>query len=235
MSNRDCLVSIVIPVYNGEKYLGQAVESVLKQTHRPLEIIVVDDGSKDGTAVVAAEFGDALCYVLQPNGGAAAARNHGARLATGKFLAFLDADDLWTPEKLSRQLDTLAKNPNAQMVFGYVRQFISPELSEEVRSSLSCPSEAMAGYSQTTMLIERETFFRVGEFATSWEVGEFMDWYARAQEAGLESVMLPEVVSMRRLHATNQGVSKRDERADYARVLKAALDRRRQQAKQSAA
>jgi glycosyltransferase involved in cell wall biosynthesis len=234
MSRSDRFVSVVIPVYNGERYLRQAVESVLEQTHRPLEIIIVDDGSTDGTAAVAAQFGDAIRYVLQTNGGAASARNHGAELATGNYLAFLDADDLWVPTKLSRQLQMLEENPDIQLVFGYVRQFISPELDEGTRSGLHCPPEAMAGYSQTTLLMARETFFHIGPFTTHWEVGEFMDWYARAQEAGLKTAMLPEVVSLRRLHTTNQGVSKRDERADYARVLKAALDRRRQKSGQSA-
>ncbi len=86
----------------------------------------------------------------------------------------------------------------------------------------------MPGYTHCTMLIRREAFFRVGMFETGWQVGEFVDWYLRAVETGLRAVMLADVVMKRRLHASNQGVQKRDFQADYVRILKASLDRRRQ-------
>ena len=100
------LVSVIIPVYNGESYLSEAVESVYAQTIRPLEVIVIDDGSTDGSAAVARSFEDVRFY-RQPNRGAADARNRGTELAHGSFLAFLDADDVWTPQKLRIQMAAL--------------------------------------------------------------------------------------------------------------------------------
>ena len=98
------LVSCIVPVYNGERYLREALDSILAQTYRPLEIIVADDGSADGTAGVVATFGDQVRYVRQHNQGPSSARNLGIRVPTGDFIAFLDADDLWHPEKLARQI-----------------------------------------------------------------------------------------------------------------------------------
>ena len=96
-------VSTIIPVFNGARYLGEAIESVMVQTHPALDVIVVDDGSTDGSAAVAQSFGDRVFTVRQQNLGQAAALNAGLALATGEYVAFLDADDLWEPEKAARQ------------------------------------------------------------------------------------------------------------------------------------
>lgn len=96
------LISIIIPVYNREHYLAEAIESVLAQTYRPIEIIVVDDGSTDGTADVARRFSETVRYFYQTNSGCGASRNTGIKKGVGSFLSFLDSDDLWVEEKLSR-------------------------------------------------------------------------------------------------------------------------------------
>src|SRR6267378_3262722 len=93
------LISCIIPVFNGARYLREAVESILGQTYRPIEIIIVDDGSTDNTADVVKNYGDQVRYVCQPNGGPSAARNQGVSVAQGAFVAFLDQDDVWHPEK----------------------------------------------------------------------------------------------------------------------------------------
>ncbi len=220
-------VSVVIPVYNGERYLAEAIESVLGQLYRPLELLVVDDGSSDGSAEVAGRYDTCVRLIRAPHEGLAAARNRGAEAAEGFYLAFLDADDLWTPGKLPLQVARLQSDAALDAAFGAVEHFYSPELDQAARGAIACPVGAMPGYHAGAMLIRREAFRRVGPFQTCWQVGEFIDWYLRAQEAGLVSVMLPEVVMRRRLHATNLGLRARAARVDYARILKAALDRRR--------
>lgn len=218
------LVSVIIPVYNCECYLAQAIESVLAQTYQPIELIVVDDGSTDGSAEVAQQFTPHVRYHRQANSGTAVARNRGVTLARGSFLAFLDADDVWVADKLARQLAAFRDTPDLDMVFGHVRQFYSREGQLD-----DSPAGTMPGYSAIAMLIKRESFQQAGPFDTRWQVGEFIDWYAKAMDAGLRSRMLPDVVALRRIHATNQGITQRPARTDYARILKAALDRRRQQ------
>jgi glycosyltransferase involved in cell wall biosynthesis len=228
MNNPSAAVSVIIPVYNGERYLAAAIESVLAQTHPPFEVIVIDDGSGDGGGEVARGFGPSVRCHRQSHRGAAAARNQGVRLATGDFLAFLDADDLWLPDKLTRQTALLTADASLEAVFGHVRQFFSPDISAATRQSVRFIQEVMPGYVAETLLIRRESFLRVGDFDIRRSAGEFVDWFARAQEKGLSARMLEEVLALRRIHDANMGILRRDEnRGEYLQAVKAALDRRR--------
>ncbi len=219
-------ISVIIPVYNGERYLGAAIESVLAQGRYPIEIIVVDDGSTDQSARVAEGYHPLARLYQQAKAGPGAARNLGVAAAQGEFLAFLDADDLWSSDKLERQVALLQQQPTLDMVFGQVEQFISPELGRE--QSLVLPAQpVMAGIHVGAMLIRRQSFVKVGKFATGWTIGEFMEWYGRAQTLGLQSVILPAVVMRRRIHMTNLTRRTQDRRGDYIKILKARLDEKR--------
>lgn len=220
------LVSVIVAVYNGERYLADALTSILTQTYRSLEVILVDDGSTDGSAAIAKSFPE-VRYYFQENAGVGAARNHGVERGNGQFFAFLDADDLWAPEKLTRQMAAFAANPDLNMVFGYVQQFYSPELSAEERARISHGGEQLSGYVAGALLIKREALLHAGPFATHWRVGEFIDWYVKAREQGMQSLLLPDVVLRRRIHTRNMGIREQSSRTDYARIIKASLDRRR--------
>jgi glycosyltransferase involved in cell wall biosynthesis len=110
-------VSAIIPVYNCAKYVGKSIESVLVQTHRPHEIIVVDDGSNDGTREALRPYLDSIIYIYQENAGEPAARNTGILHSSGEYVAFLDADDLWLPDKLQLQMDYFASHPECSLVY----------------------------------------------------------------------------------------------------------------------
>lgn len=226
MENKQ-LVSVIIPVYNCEKYLAEAIESVLAQTYCPIEVIVVDDGSTDRTAEVAKQFSKKIRYYYQKNGGIGLARNTGVDVANGQFLAFLDSDDLWLKDKLMSQMAIFDVDPKLDILFGHVEQIYSPELGENEKRNIRPTAEVMPGYVAGCMLIRREAFLRVGLFETNWRVGEFIDWYLKAVERGLKSFMLPEVILRRRLHITNTVIRERKSQTDYVRILKASLDRRR--------
>jgi glycosyltransferase involved in cell wall biosynthesis len=220
-------ISVVIGVYNAEPYLAEAVESVLMQDYRPLELIVVDDGSTDGSGEVAQRYAE-VQLIQQANAGNGSARNTGLQAATGEFLAFLDADDRFAPGKLSLQMRALDEDPDLDMVFGHVREFVSPELDEETRATIRPPAATpMPWTAPNLMLIRRASFHRVGLFSTTVRVGVTVDWFARADEAGLRHRILPQTVLERRLHTQNNGLRERDSRSQYLEVLKAALDRRR--------
>ncbi len=220
-------ISVIVPVYNCEKYLAVAIESILTQTHPPHEILVVDDGSTDRSSEVARKFGTAIRYTRQENAGISAARNTGVSLATGDLLAFLDADDLWTQHKLQIQQDALQREAGAKLIFGLVNQFITPDIDPKVGQRLASPVEVMEGFTAGTMLLSRSLFDRVGSFDESLTVGEFIDWYSRAKELGLQSHLVDEVVLRRRIHGENTGLQQRSDRKDFARILKGSLDRRR--------
>ena len=227
MSDSAPLISVMIGAYNAEPYLAEAIESVFAQTHRPLELIVVDDGSTDGTATVAQAYGDRLSFAQQENGGNGASRNRALQLATGDYLAFLDADDRFTPRKLDLQLAALDADPALDVVFGHVQEFVSPEIAADVKAQIRNPAPVSPWTSPNLMLIRRESFDRVGPFSASLRVGVTVDWYARATEAGLKALMLPDVVLERRLHGQNNGMREQSKRLQYVEVLKASIDRRR--------
>lgn len=220
------LVTVVIPVYNCRQYLPEAIESALGQTYKPVEVVVIDDGSTDDSHDVASRYA-AVRVLRQDHGGLGAARNAAIARASGEYLSFLDADDVWLPGKLDLQVRALDADPSVDMVFGHVEEFVSPELDETIRRTLRCHEGPMPGMFAGTMIVRRVSYDRVGPFETGWQVGEFVDWYARAKERGLRNVVLPGIVLRRRLHKSNMGVRLRDSRADYARILKASLDRRR--------
>jgi glycosyltransferase involved in cell wall biosynthesis len=224
--NDNPLVSIIIPVYNGEHYLSEAIESVLVQDYNQIEVIVVDDGSTDDSAAIVKNY-EPLRYCFQPHGGIGTALNHGIKVARGSFFAFLDADDLWTNNKLISQMTVFKNNPKLDIVFGHVVHFFGHEMDEETRRTLKCSNESMPGYCKGSMVIRREAFLSVGPFATNWKLGDFFDWYLRAMEKGLKSLMLPEVVLRRRIHSSNKVIRDRNHQTDYIRILKAALDRQR--------
>ena len=231
------LVSVIIPVYNYDRYLGEAVESVLSQTYQHLEVIIVDDGSTDQSGEIARSFdGRGVRYCQQVHAGIGPARNKGVELAQGDYIAFLDADDRWPLEKLERQLRAFESDPALEMCFGQALQLQNgPEWEAGVKNDKRLEVSGMVpGMVPGTMLIKRDAFLRVGVFQGDWKVGEFIDWYARAVELKLRSLVLPELLLWRRIHDSNQGVRERQSVSDYARVLKAKLDRKRAEGSNSA-
>jgi glycosyltransferase involved in cell wall biosynthesis len=228
MTNEAPTISVIVPVFNGERYLREALDSVFAQAYDPLEVIVVDDGSTDGVAaLVAAEY-PGVRYQYQDHAGLPTARNAGLAMCHGAYIGFLDADDVWANRKLIMQAELLQTQPELEAVFGHIRQFYTPEAEEAVRQANRFTQEVLPGLHADTILIRAESIRRVGLFNPKVEMGEFLDWFARAQEAKLIYVMLPEVLAFRRVHAANMSIRRRNETGEgYARLLKAALDRRR--------
>jgi glycosyltransferase involved in cell wall biosynthesis len=210
-------VSVVVPVRDGARYLGEALESVAAQTVPADELIVVDDGSTDESAAVAAAHGARV--ELRPALGPAAARNHGIEAARGALIAFLDADDLWLPDKLERQTETLRARPDVDVLFGHLRQIRAPELGGGIEAP-------RPGVIFTTLIARRTAFERAGPFAVQWRAGEMMEWLLRVREARLVELVAEDVVALRRVHATNLS-RQADSRRDYVSVLRQAIDRRR--------
>ncbi len=210
----EALVSVVIPARNAARFLEEALASALAQEGGPVEAIVVDDGSTDGTAEIAERMG--VRVLRREHGGIGAARNRGVEAARGELLAFLDADDVWPEGKLAAQRRALEADAGVDMVFGQAVEF-GGEGGE------SAPEAAML---PGTALIRMESFWRVGLFREDVKVGEFIDWMVRAREAGLRMKMLEGVCLRRRLHEENTGRTAAN-RLDYTMVVRAALQRRR--------
>ena len=220
------LVSVIIPVYNGEKYLSETLQSVLNQTYKNLEIIVVDDGSTDDTANIIKTHIN-VKYIYQTNQGTAAAINTGIHQATGRYFTFLGADDLWDNNKTQLQINAFKEFSNFDIISGQVKQFLSPELPEQLKNKLKFSENLMPGQVIPAMLIRRNSFLKVGLFETKWKVGSEMSWFLRANELSLKIKILPDLVLLRRIHNHNKGITNRVFISQRAKILKIALDRRR--------
>jgi glycosyltransferase involved in cell wall biosynthesis len=223
------LISCIVPVFNGERYLREALDSILAQTYRPLEIVIADDGSTDGTAAVVATFGDQVRYIRQANQSPSSARNLGIRVASGDFIAFLDADDLWHPEKLERQLARFKTRPELDCCVTHAQNFwIAEMVAEAEKYQQHRISRPLPGYVTGTLMARRALFDRVGLFNPALAHGDSTDWFLRAAEHGAIMEVLTDVLLFRRLHPLNRSrvraVRSRDE---FLRLLKLSLDRKR--------
>jgi glycosyltransferase involved in cell wall biosynthesis len=225
------LVSCIVPVSNGERYLREALDSILAQTYRPTEIIVADDGSTDGTAALVADYGDKLRYLFQPNAGTAAACNLGLQAAQGDFIGFLAADDLWHRDKLMRQMERFDARPEIGLCVSHVQNFWIPELKEEAeqfrnhRISLPLP-----GYVPQALLARRAVFETLGKFNGALRHADATDWFLRAADHGTIIELLPEVLVYRRLHQSNLSRQMAStSREEYLQLVKATLHRRRRE------
>lgn len=220
------MISVIIPVYNAEHYVAEAIESVLAQSLQPQEIIVINDGSTDGSLAVLKEFLPHIKLLSRENKGLAATLNEGIVLATQPLLAFLDADDLWLPDKLQKQTTCLDENPHMNGCFGFMASFISPELDEEVKQSIYCPPEPLPGnMTKITLLIRRTAFNQIGLFDPQDPLG-YPEWIVRAQRENFSYKILPDVLSRRRLHRSGMS-SQPSYKRDLIRLMKVNLDRKR--------
>ena len=227
MDENNALVSVVIPVYNGAAFLAEAIECVTAQGYQPLELLVIDDGSTDSTADVAARYSSEVVYAHQSNAGPAAARNRGIDLAKGEMLAFLDVDDLWSEDKLRLQTAYLKANPNVDIVQGHIQRV---QLAEK-RSGGRRPSEAAsAPYRYVNIgsaLFRRSVFDTVGLFDETLRDSEDVDWFIRAWENNVSKVVLESVTLFYRRHDRN--ITDRQNPINYGltKLVKRHLDRRR--------
>lgn len=198
------LVSCIIPVFNGERFLAEAIDSILAQTYQPVEIIVIDDGSTDGTAELVGRYGRQVSYVQQTNQGSATAKNRGVTVAKGDFFAFLDADDLWRPEKIERQITHLLKRPEIDFCFTRFQHFWIPELAEEEeRYKDHMISKPLSSYLVSSLLVHRSVTEKFGQFDDGRRGNENMIWFFRAAEQGAVIDVLPDVLTERRIHDEN--------------------------------
>ncbi|MDD2723756.1 MAG: glycosyltransferase family A protein [Methylovulum sp.] len=220
-------VSVIIPCYNAALYLREALDSVLGQTHKCHEIIVIDDGSTDGSAAIVASYGSAVTLIRQQNQGIATTRNEGLKRVQGDLVAFLDADDYWPADSVAARLVRLMASTELEGVFGLIEAFISPELSEAQKQEITEVPAVQAGRVAGGLLVKRQAFEKVGGFNTDLQVGETMDWIARAQEHGIRFGQIPGIVLHRRIHTVNTVRKAQRLQADYLQVLHAAIRRRR--------
>ncbi|HLF72416.1 MAG TPA: glycosyltransferase family A protein [Dehalococcoidia bacterium] len=195
-------VSVIIPVYNGEAFLRAAIASAFAQTYEPHEVIVIDDGSTDGSAAIAKSF--PVVYAHQENQGLAATRNAAIAMASGDVFALLDCDDIWVPAKLAEQVTALQNEPEAGYALSGIRYFWEFGQAGPAWFHNNSPDpEYDPSYPPSTWMIRRAAFERVGPFKVDRLYVEDIDWLARAQDLGVKSVMIPKALTLKRMHEEN--------------------------------
>lgn len=216
------LVSVIIPNYNYAEYLRDAIESVRSQTYPAIEIIVVDDGSTDGSRDVLGKFGDSITTVFQQNKGVSAARNNGAALAKGEYFAFLDADDLWLPEKVELQVAKFNENAGYGLVHvglieidgneDEIRRRVDGGEGEVWREMLEFSRQGILGGGSGVM-IRRDVFDEVGGFDERLSTSADWDLYYRISRRYAVGFVAAPLLKYRvhnsNMHA-NIGVMERD-------------------------
>lgn len=223
------LISCIVPVHNGERYLAEALDSIVAQTYRDIEVIVADDGSTDGSRAIAEGHGPRVRWVSQPPAGPAATRNLGLRAARGDLVAFLDADDRWHPEKLARQTARLARRPELDLSLTHVQLFWDDPGCDEARRYRDHPrAGGVPGFATTTLLARRRTFELVGPLDPALWFADSVDWFLRARERGVQVEVLDEVLAFHRMHGANLTRRRQEaSRQEFLRVVRAGLARRR--------
>ncbi len=200
------LVSVIIPVYNGTNYLAEAVASVFAQTYQNIELIVVDDGSTDGTWELVQSFVDRVRAIRKENGGVATALNRGIEAAHGKYIAWLSHDDLFLPGKLERQVQALQRDANARACYTDFREVDPHGATLKTVSTPSLDRIALRRFlfgwmfiSGSTMLIDRECFDRLGGFREDLRYTQDAEMWLRILGTW-DIVRIPEVLGLRRTH-----------------------------------
>lgn len=221
-----CAVSAAIVVRNGERFLAEALQSIARQNRQPDEVIVIDGQSTDRTATIAQSF-SGVRYLLQPDLGIANARNLAIRVARGDYIAFLDADDLWTPDKLQMQMDFMLANPHLQYTTTQLRLFYAADTPQRPGFRSEGFDQGIEGRFPGTMLARREVFDRVGPFDPNFEIGFEVDWFARAQDAGVPSAVIEQVLLHKRIHADNNAARREHFRREWFIVMRRSLLRKR--------
>lgn len=219
-------ISVVMAVRDGEAYVAEAIESVLVQPHRPLELILVDGGSTDRTAEIAAAYPGAR-VVPQPGRGIPDAWNHGIEVARGDLIAFISHDDRWDADKLALQVAALERDPELQYVVGLLRYFMDPGGEPPPNFRPELLEGDHVGRVMETLLARREVFDRVGMLSPDLALAHDVDWYARAKDLGVPMAVVPEVVLHKRVHAGNSSTDPDVNDPELLRALRDSIRRQR--------
>ncbi len=201
-------ISVIIPAYNSEALLPETLESVLGQTTRPDEVLVIDDGSTDGTAAVAGAFPAPVRVISKANSGQGASRNFGVELATSEWIAFVDADDLWEPNKLERQMEELARHPDADICYTGRVELMHYDERPTLGKVITVPGPEglrKSLFHNTTFLpssvvIRKSAFQAIGGFDPHFRLVQDWDLWLRLLHAGAKFAACPEPLVRYRIH-----------------------------------
>ncbi len=219
------LVSAIIAVRNGERFLASAIKSILKQDYRPIEIIVVDGQSEDRTVQIAKSFTKVLC-IRQVNKGVADAYNIGINAAKGEFVAFLSHDDLWTPDKLIVQVTYLIEHPNIQYTIAKVKFFLEADQHNPPGFREELLENEHVGRVMETLVVRKSLFDVISNFRIDLTTAEDVDWFARANDQGVSMAVIHKVLLHKRVHDKNISLNATENNHNLLKALRDSVHRK---------
>jgi len=223
--NNNPLVSVIIAVKNGERFLASAIKSVLAQDYCPIEIIVVDGQSTDKTAQIAKSFAQ-VRYVIQQGHGIPDAYNTGIGAAQGEIIAFLSHDDRWTPDKLGVQVEVLTENPEIQYTVARMKFFLEQDQPIPAGFRPELLQGDHVGRVMETLVVRKSLFDDIGLFRTDLSTAEDVEWFSRANDHGIEMTVIPKVLLHKRVHNSNSSMTVENNR-NLLKALRQSVHRKR--------
>jgi glycosyltransferase involved in cell wall biosynthesis len=220
------LVSVITVVKNGERYLADAIGSIIAQTYQPYEIIVVDGQSTDDTAKIAGSF-PRVRYILQNNRGLASARNIGIAEARGELIAFLDHDDLWVRNKLNAQVKRLVNNPELGYTITWMEYVREPGCAPRLDGKPSSAEQPHIGCTPSALIARKSLFALVGPFNPAFTIGCDVDWFTRARDISIPTEVIPQVLLYKRIHNVNLSSDIQVNRRELFAIARQSIQRRR--------
>lgn len=220
------LVTVIIAIKNGERYLAAAINSVIAQTYKRYEIIVIDGNSTDNTEKIAKSYKQ-ICYICQTSQDIANAYNLGIDAAQGEFIAFISHDDLWTPAKLNIQVNYLLAHPEIQYTVARVKflleeeYFIPPGFRPELLIG------GRIGYIMETLVARKSLFNKIGRLNPELTVAEDVDWFARASDHQILHTAIQQVLLYKRVHDTNLSLTSSINNQNLLSILRRSIERKR--------
>lgn len=196
------LVSVIIPVFNSERYLEQSLNSVIKQDYKHIEILVIDGNSTDRTENICKNF-SMINFHKQKGKGISDALNYGIEISNGEFISFISSDDLWMPEKLGTQIKLMTINPEIKYTITKVKFFLEPGCKLPKKFNKKFLEGSYIQYILENLVARRSLFDQVGMFDNFFSCGMEIDWFARAKDKNIEHSVLDEVLVYKRVHNQN--------------------------------
>ncbi|MBL1211076.1 glycosyltransferase family A protein [Geminocystis sp. GBBB08] len=226
MINQQFFISVIIPVYNGERFLAEAIKSIMKQNYQPLEIIVIDDGSTDKTVNVASRFKDITKYIYQENSGVSRARNTGIKMAKGDLITFLDADDLFPSNSLEKYVDFMKKNIDVDIVQGYTQDQWLYKIEDD-RLLFESKRKPHISFNVGSAIWKKSVFEKIGLFNESMSYGEDVDLWVKVNENSMKKVIIERITLFYRRYKSYINYETARKNMSLMKVMKQYLDRSR--------
>ncbi|MEI6331190.1 MAG: glycosyltransferase [Pseudanabaena sp. ELA645] len=221
------MISVIIVVQNGESYIDKAIESVISQTYKPTEILVVDGNSSDRTEEIVKTF-DKVRYIKQQGSGLANARNTGIDSASEELIAFLDHDDYWTPDKLENQVSHFIDFPQIQYSYANLNFFLESGCTVPERYNNQNFYHEHIGRTPGTMIARRSLFEAIGKFDPRFRIACDADWFTRAKDNKIKVAYIPKVLLHKRIHENNLSRDIKTNKEEFLIIMKESIQRQHQ-------